>query len=449
MSTQGTTQSTATAEPDYDVTGSREALVIRWVFPQPPMEPTWLVEPKTSFGRDGACSVVLDSDYVSRKHALVTRSGQLHIASDLSSKNGIVVNGRAVRETPLSPGDVVRFGNFVGVCMRAPLAADLSSITLAPGIIGGRKLAAAFERMLEVATSDLSVVLVGETGTGKEKFARALHEASGRRGPFRAVNCSVYSKAMAAAELFGYRKGAFTGAESASPGHIRAAEGGSLLLDELTELAPDVQAMLLRALENREILPLGEARPVPIDVRFLSATQTPLEAAVGAGQLRPDLRARLEGGVIELPPLRECREVVVEMFLALFESRAGRRPELRTAAAERLCVHDWPLNVRELDTVVRRLAVRRSSSAIHRDEIDQALGSQNRESRSLETGIPEPEKDAKSRNKEVYSADEMESLVSALARHGGNLTKAAAERGVPRTKAYRMLRAAKRAKPLG
>jgi DNA-binding NtrC family response regulator len=446
VSTQRTTQSTATAEPDFDETSAKEALVIRWVFPQPPMEPTWLVEPKTTFGRDGACSVVLDSDYVSRRHAAIARSGQLHIASDLSSKNGIVVNGRVVRETALSPGDVVRFGNYVGVCLRARFGADLSSRKLAPDIIGGQTLAVAFDRMLELAPSDLSVVLLGETGTGKERFARALHEASARRGPFRAVNCSVYSKTMAAAELFGYRKGAFTGAESASLGHIRAAEGGSLLLDELTELAPDVQAMLLRALENREILPLGEARPVPIDVRFLSATQTPLEAAVEGGQLRPDLRARLEGGVIALPPLRECREVVVEMFLELFESHTGHRPELRTASAERLCLHDWPLNVRELDTVVRRLAVRRGNRALQRDEIEQALGSPSRAPQSPDTDVPEPFKDARSRKPEVYLAEDVESLVSALARHNGNLTKAAAERGLPRTRAYRMLRAAKREK---
>src|SRR5262245_23722151 len=319
------------------------------------MEPTWLVEPKTTFGRDGACRVVLDSDYVSRKHASIARSGQLYIASDLSSKNGIAVNGRVVRETSLSPGDVVRFGNFVGVCMRAPLGADLSSRTLGPGIIGGRTHALAFERMLELAPSDLSVVLVGETGTGKERFARALHEASARRGPFRAVNCSVYSKTMAAAELFGYRKGAFTGAESASPGHIRAAEGGSLLLDELTELAPDVQAMLLRALENREVLPLGESKPIPIDVRFIAATQIALATAVESKVLRADLRARLEGGVIALPPLRDSREVVLETFLALFERHAHERPRVQAAFAERLTAYDWPLNMRELDTVARRI----------------------------------------------------------------------------------------------
>jgi two-component system NtrC family response regulator len=117
---------------------------------------------------------------------------------------------------------------------------------------------------------------------------------------------------MAAAELFGYRKGAFTGAESAHPGHIRAAEGGSLLLDELPELAPDVQAMLLRALENREVLPLGESRAVRIDVRFMSAAQLPLDAAVGTGLLRADLRARLEGGVISLGHLERAARLEYE-----------------------------------------------------------------------------------------------------------------------------------------
>jgi DNA-binding NtrC family response regulator len=411
------------------------------------LKPTWLVEAKTTFGRDPECSVVLDSDYVSRRHAAISRSGKLHIASDLSSKNGIVVNGEVVRETPLSPGDVVRFGNFVGVCLRAPIGADLSSKTLAPSIFGGRTLAVAFEHMLELARTNLPVVLVGETGTGKERFARALHEASGRRGPFRAVNCSVYSKAMAAAELFGYRKGAFTGAESANQGHIRAAEGGTLLLDELPELAPDVQAMLLRALENREVLPLGESRPVPIDVRFLSAAQTPLGATADAGLLRPDLRARLEGGVIALPPLRDCREVVVEMFLALFESHAGKRPELRTAAAERLCLHDWPLNVRELDTVVRRLSAKRSDRAIDREAMDQALGVPSDEARSGESVPPESADGRRSQPREVYRVEDVTSLMAALGRYDGNLTKAAAELGIPRTRAYRMLRAAKKSRP--
>jgi transcriptional regulator of acetoin/glycerol metabolism len=435
------TQSTLTVESEIDGTNKEQTLVVRWVFPEPVLEPTWLVAPKTTFGRDETSDVRLEGGYVSRQHAVITRSGPLWIASDLSSKNGIAVNAQSVRESVLSPGDVVRFGNFVGVCMQAPIGSDLSSVTLAPGIFGGRTLRLAFEHMLELARTDLSVVLVGETGAGKESFARALHRASGRSGPFRAVNCSVYSKSMAAAELFGYRKGAFTSADSPSIGHIRGAEGGTLLLDELTELAPDVQAMLLRALENREVMPLGEARPVGIDVRFLAAAQSRLDVAVQAGTLRADLRARLEGGVIALPPLREYREVVVEMFQSLFEAHTGRRPEFRTAAAECLCLYDWPLNVRELDTVVRRVAAGARDQVIDGDAIERALGTPGH-GRIRSTAPPsgDPEKNG---GKSVYPVEDLEALMSALGRFQGNLSKAASALGLGRTKAYRMLRAAK------
>src|SRR5262249_36399573 len=160
------------------------------------------------------------------------------------------------------------------------------------------------------------------------RFARALHAASGRQGPFLAINAASYSKSIAAAELFGYRKGAFTGAESSSPGHIRAAEGGTLFLDEVLELPEDVQAMLLRVIENLEVLPLGDAPPRPVNVRFVSAAQTPLSSAVQEGRFRADLRARLEGGLIQLPLLGQCREIVPELFCLLFERHAAAPPLL-------------------------------------------------------------------------------------------------------------------------
>jgi DNA-binding NtrC family response regulator len=178
----------------------------------------------------------------------------------------------------------------------------------------------------------------------------------------------------------------------------------------------------------------------------LSAAQTPLEAAVDSGLLRPDLRARLEGGVIALPPLRDCREVVVDMFLALFEQHAGRSPELRTAACEKLCLHDWPLNVRELDTVARRLALKDPERAIDREVIEQAIGSFSREASRAPSDAPKLDGGRRSRSTEVYSPKDLESLMAALGRHGGNLSKAAAELGIPRTKAYRMLAVAQKSR---
>lgn len=446
MSSGRDDQTTLTVDPDSLARGGDQIFVVRWVSPLPALPPTWLTASRTTFGRDASSDVHLESGYVSRQHAVITRSGPLYIASDFSSKNGLAINGRSVKEGALSPGDVLRLGNFVGVCLMAPSGTDLSCSLLLGDIHGGFRYRAAVTALRTLSPSDLSVVIQGETGTGKERFARALHEASGRSGPFRAVNCAVYSKSMAAAELFGYRRGAFTGAETASLGHVRAAKGGTLLLDELTELAPDVQAMLLRALENREVIPLGESQAVPIDVRFVAAAQLPLSAAVEAGLLRADLRARLEGGVIALPALRDCREIVVEMFLALFERHAGTRPELGTAFAERLCLHDWPLNVRELDTVARRVAATNAGATrLDREAADAAFGSSGTaERRSLA-----PPSAAEERAPGPYSADEVAALLAALARHQGNVTKAAAELGLTRQKAYRMLQSAQKSRSGG
>ncbi len=436
MFVDGGTKPTLTIESDGAEPQDHECLVLRWVFPQPPRQPTWLVGSKTTFGRDPSHTVALQSDYVSRNHATIKRSGPLFIVTDVGSKNGVAVNGQVTREAALSPGDVLRLGDFVAVCVSAPLGTDLSSGELAPGIHGGRRLREAVRRLRELAPTDLSVVLEGQTGTGKETFARALHVASGRPGPFRAVNCAVYSKDMAAAELFGYRRGAFTGAANASSGHVRAAEGGTLLLDELTELATDVQAMLLRVLENREVLPLGESTPVPINVRFIAATQIPLSSAVESRRLRADLRARLEGGVIVLPALEASPEVLLETFLTMFEQHTTIRPPVRAAFAEQLSLRAFPLNLRELDTVARRIAAHyRSGCTLDRGDLDRAMNpaSEPRSSRSRA--------DAAARPAIVnYRPEDLEALKAALDHAHGNLTKAAAAIGLSRSKAYRMLR---------
>jgi transcriptional regulator with AAA-type ATPase domain len=432
--------STLTIESEAPRAGARPSPVVRWVFPQPPPAPTWLEASTTTFGRDATCTVRLESEYVSRQHAALTRSGPLIIVSDLGSKNGVAVNGRPTREEVVSPGDVIRFGDFVGVCMLAPSGADLSSGMLVPGIHGGLRLRQAVERLRTLGGTDLALVFEGETGTGKETFARAAHAASGRPGPFRAVNCAVYSKGMAAAELFGYRKGAFTGAEAASIGHVRAAEGGTLLLDELTELAPDVQTMLLRVLENREVLPLGEPRPVSIDVRFVAATQIPLGAAVESGLLRADLRARLEGGVISLPPLREAREVVVETFLALFQRHTGTTPVLRASFAERLTMRPFPLNLRELDTLARRIAAyHRPGRPLDGEALERVQDARPEARPASPTGSAGKARRSKPSR---YAPEDVEALTAALNRARGNLSEAAAAVGLSRSKAYRMLRSA-------
>jgi DNA-binding NtrC family response regulator len=451
-------------EPGSSTKGAPAGLVIRWVFPLPPLPPVWLdSSSRLVFGRDANCDVRLPSGQVSRRHVEIVRSGPLWLATDLDSKNGLRVRGARVRSAALAEGDVIRIGDFVGVVVRAQRGADLGFGALGGGLYGGAAQKDALRRLREVAPTGLPVVLVGATGTGKDRFARALHDDSGRRGPFLAVNCAVYSKSVAAAELFGYRKGAFTGADAASVGHVRAAEGGTLLLDELVELSLDVQAMLLRVVENGEVLPLGESRPVPIDVRFVAASQIPLSRAVEEGRFRPDLRARLEGGVVRLPPLTACRETVPEFFCTLFEQHEGGRPELSAAFAERLCLHDWDLNVRELDMLARRLArVCPPGRRLDGDLLDDwprpsqggdsvRVGADQEcdsvricEEPAHPPAPPVPIPGRRSRNA-PYDAQQVDALLSALARSEGNVTRAASYLGLTRQKAYRIIRAAKRA----
>lgn len=201
-------------------------------------------------------------------------------------------------------------------------------------------------------------MILGETGTGKEGVAHAMHEWSARKGPFVAVNCAALVPTLAEAELFGYRRGAFTGAERASSGFFRAAQGGTLLLDEVTDLPESVQAKLLRALEQREISPLGESVPVRIDVRVLAGTQIPLAKMVEERRFRGDLCARLDGLTIRLPPLRERKQEIPYLFTHFLRLHSGGRPpDVEPRLVEQLCLYDWPFNVRELDLLARRLLV--------------------------------------------------------------------------------------------
>jgi DNA-binding NtrC family response regulator len=440
-----------TIADSLELSGARDSLAaLRWVFPLPSLSPVWLGQSKLCLGRDEDCEVVLPSGRVSRRHAQLSRSGPLWLLSDLDSKNGVSVNGKKVKSAALSPGDVLRIGDFVAVFVQAPPSTDLSFAELAPGIFGGANHRQAVEQAKRAAQSSLPIVLEGATGTGKERFAEAIHAWSGRSGRFLGVNCAVYAKAVAAGELFGYRKGAFTGAEQASTGHLRAAQRGTLLLDELIELSLDVQAMLLRAIETREVLPLGETTATPIDVRFIAACQLPLSTAVESGRVRADLRARLEGNVIALPALAACKEIVPELFSALFERKTGKTPRMSASFAEQLCLHDWPLNVRELDTLAQRCTPFAASG----DALDTAqLQALRPSGERRESSVPVPSAEAprplnvpgRKSSDQFYPEQELRQLVATLAECNGNLTKAAASLGLSRQRAYRMLEAATRA----
>jgi DNA-binding NtrC family response regulator len=390
-------------------------------------------------GRGEECDVQLGSGETSRQHARVSRQGPLWVIRDLDSRNGTFVNGKRVASAPLSLGDLLRFGDWIGVVVPGEPGAGAWCESFLPGLYGGPALKSVLDLARRTAASGLPVVVEGETGTGKEGLARALHAWSGRSGPFVAVNCGAIPEALAEAELFGYRKGAFTGADRAHQGHFRAANGGTLLLDEIIDLPPSVQTKLLRVIEQREVAPLGESERVPIDVRIVVAAQESLATAVKERRFRADLYARLNGMTLRLPPLRERREEIPFLVTRLMQDHApGRTPQIEARAIERLCLYDWPFNLRELDLLVRRLLVLRPDGQVRKTDLPGELRAEP-EDAPEPVGKSAPPRPRTPEEREERDRDDLAALVAALRDHGGNVVRAAGAAGITRQRAYRLM----------
>lgn len=214
-----------------------------------------------------------------------------------------------------------------------------------------------FDRLERIAPSDASVMVIGETGTGKELIAREVHALSQRHsGPFVAVNCAALPETLIESELFGHEKGAFTGAVHTRPGWFESANGGTLFLDEIGDLPLNLQVKLLRVLQEREIVRVGSRQPTPIDVRLIAATHVNLEKAVGAGTFREDLFYRLNVATLNLLPLRKRPGDILPLvrhFIAVYSARLERGDvQLAPEAAQRLVEYQWPGNIRELENVI-------------------------------------------------------------------------------------------------
>lgn len=219
-----------------------------------------------------------------------------------------------------------------------------------------KKLLSLIER---IAPSNATALIKGDTGTGKELVARHLHALSPRRdGPFAAINCGAFSETLVESELFGYERGAFTGATNAKAGWFATANGGTLFLDEIGDLPQSTQVKLLRVLQEREVIPIGARKPVPIDVRLIAATNVNLTEAVKAGRFREDLYYRIKVVPIEIPPLRERPGDIlplVDHFLEVYKNRLHTaKPSLSQEAKHALQVYPWPGNIRELENVIHR-----------------------------------------------------------------------------------------------
>ena len=414
-------------------------LALVWLFPRTGLPPVRLHAPgdfEMVLGRDPSCAIRLDGDDVSRRHALIKRVAPdpIPVIADLNSRNGVRVNGQTVSKTQLGRGDVIRVGGWIGVVASSP--GEFGEI--GPGLWGGTLLRETVAPLRQAAQSNLTIILEGETGTGKEVIARAVHAWGGRPGPLVAVNCAALPEALAEGELFGYRRGAFTGADRASPGFFRSATGGTLLLDEVSDLPLPLQAKLLRVLQEGEVQPLGETRPVPVDVRIVVASQQPLMDAVKQGRFRPDLLARLDGITVRLPPLRQRKEDVPHLFSQLLrEMTSGRAPAVEGEIVERLCIHDWPFNVRELVQLVRQLLVLHpGESLLHASYLPPRIGSRVTDSTPGRAG---GKTTVRVEANLGGDAIELPALLVALRASGGNVARASAMLGITRQRAYRLM----------
>jgi sigma-54-specific transcriptional regulator len=213
------------------------------------------------------------------------------------------------------------------------------------------------QRQLQrLAPSEASVLIIGETGTGKELAARYIHEHSRRQGPFMAINCGAFSEHLVEAELFGHEAGAFTGAQQARPGWFEAANGGTLFLDEIGDMPLFLQVKLLRVLQEKQVVRLGSRKSIPVDVRLIAATNVDLAAAVEARQFRRDLYYRLNVASVRLPSLRERKDDILPLarhFLEAYRRKCGfEQVSLSLGAQSALLAHDWPGNIRELENVI-------------------------------------------------------------------------------------------------
>jgi transcriptional regulator with GAF, ATPase, and Fis domain len=207
-------------------------------------------------------------------------------------------------------------------------------------------------QLARLAPSQLSIAITGETGTGKELVARAIHVASGRTGPFVAVNCAALSAGLVESQLFGHRRGAFSGAIADHVGLVRTADAGTLLLDEVGDLPLAAQAALLRVLQEREVVPVGETSAIPVDLRVIAATHRDLGALVEANQFRADLLARITGHHEALPPLAARREDIGTIVASALQRHAAGEVQIAIDAAYELATAAWPHNARELDKAI-------------------------------------------------------------------------------------------------
>jgi two-component system, NtrC family, response regulator AtoC len=422
-------------------------------------------------GRSVDAQVKLTTRAVSRDHARIHVGERLEV-EDLDSTNGTFVHNRRIApwtRVAILPGDGILLGDVLIMVLPAEVASSVGSAP--PSSRGSANLPAnrsekrrrspvvedpAMKALYKLAErvasvpSPISVLILGETGTGKELLAETIHHASPRAArKFVGLNCAALSESLLESELFGYERGAFTGAQQAKAGLLEEAEGGTVFLDELGEMAPALQAKLLRVLETREVLRVGGRKARAIDVRFVAATNRDLEQEVAAGRFRSDLYYRLNVVMMHLPALRERTTEIVSLANHFIRERSAvfgwsKTPELSPAACEALERYSWPGNVRELRNTVERALVHLEPNAAQISAAILRLGSGSLtpapgtvppttplprfEQSGERPRLPTPPRTFRGEVGDL----ERELVLETMARCGGNQSRAAKELGISR-----------------
>jgi DNA-binding NtrC family response regulator len=394
-----------------------------------------------TIGRGAEATLMVDDARISRLHARIRREGGVLVVEDLGSRNGTRINGEVLRdgECRVAGGDIVQIGSaeIVVAAMTfgqpdsAPGAPDLAPNGI---IVADPAMARVFRVAQRLAKLPTTVLLVGETGVGKEVVAEQIHRASARaRRPFVRLNCAALPPNLLAAELFGHERGAFTGADQRKAGFFEAAHTGTLLLDEIGEVPAATQVTLLRVLETRRLVRLGGTVEIPVDVRVLCATHRDLERDVAEGRFRQDLFYRISAFQLEVPPLRTRPAeiaLLAEFFARKLAARTGvATPRFTAAATSLLSRHAWPGNVRELRNAVEHAFVLAESGVIGVEHLPDALRG------AVVSRPPIPRGPIRTQMAEI----EKKTLEEALAAHSGNRTRTAEKLGISRrTLLYKM-----------
>jgi len=388
-------------------------------------------------GAGDDCDMILTDQAVSRRHFELVPEGEGFVLRDLSSKNGTLVGRVRVLAARLEGGDEIQVGTSR---LKLKLSDEHEEFPLSDrtafGKLLGRSLAMrqVFAILERAAPTESSLLLEGESGTGKDLAAEAVHMVSARRDkPFIVVDCGAMKASIIESELFGHAKGAFTGAESERIGVFEAAEGGTVFLDEIGELEPGLQLTLLRVLEKREVKRLGENRYRPVNVRVLAATNRDLASDVATGRFRRDLFYRISVLRVRMPPLRERREDLGLLARAMVQGLSPDKDPQAVIHDQVLALffnHDWPGNVRELRNVVERLL-------LFPDRPEAALPEGDAQGFGMDADVlGMPFNDARRR---VVEGFERAYLSAALDAAGGVVAKAADAAGVPRQSFYRLM----------